>query len=191
MKRIAMFTDLHELTQTATLMIVVTSEGDQLRVSVTPTQAGDKTKPHALKPLSLLGTPTELDEYFGAALLAWQTPKKSLVEQAQDAANAEDSDDEDAKKAPSAAKSKPAPKAEKGKPGPKKKGPVQTALAADDTSTPEGTAGKSDTTEGETEFALEPAPAGEPDATTTTEPASPPAAPAPAPVVDTKTLNLF
>lgn len=81
-----MFTALHALAQSATLMIVVAAEEDQLRVSITPTQLGDKAKPHALRPLSLLATPAELDADFAAALAIWQAPKRSLIEQAQAAA---------------------------------------------------------------------------------------------------------
>lgn len=170
-----MFSDLHELAQSATLLIVVTADADQLRVSVTPTQVGDKTKPHALKPLSLLGTPAEMDADFGAALMAWQKPKKSLVQQAQDAAGADEDDD-----TPSTSKAKPAPKAEKGKPGPKKKNAIPPADPALD-------AGG----EPEPEFALEPAPVAVPGAEDTGALVEEPPPPEPAPVVDTKTLDLF
>jgi len=180
-----MFTDLHELTQTATLMIVVSNEGDQLRVSVTPTQSGDKTKAHALRPLSLVGTPAELDADFGAALLAWQSPKKSLVQQAQEAASTPDDEESESASDKPAAKPKSIAKTEKGKPGPKKKGPVQAALDKADDETKTADAGAA---EDEAEFELEPPPTApaEPEAAAEPEPA----APAPA-VVDTKTLNLF
>ena len=69
-----MFTALHALAQSATLMIVVTAEGDDLRVSITPTQAGDKTKAHKLQPLSLVAPPAELDDGFAAAIASWQAP---------------------------------------------------------------------------------------------------------------------
>ncbi|MGK5069225.1 PRTRC system protein E [Janthinobacterium sp. RT4P48] len=82
-----MFTTLHALTQSATLMIVVTAEGDDLRVSITPTQAGDKTKAHKLQPLSLVASPAELDDGFAAAIQSWQAPKLSLQQQVE-AANA-------------------------------------------------------------------------------------------------------
>jgi hypothetical protein len=38
-----MFSDLHEFAQTATLLIIVTADADQLHVRVTPTQVDDKT----------------------------------------------------------------------------------------------------------------------------------------------------
>jgi PRTRC genetic system protein E len=82
-----MFTTLHALTQSATLMIVVTAEGDDLRVSITPTQTGDKTKAHKLQPLSLVASPAELDDGFAAAIQSWQAPKLSLQQQVE-AANA-------------------------------------------------------------------------------------------------------
>lgn len=82
-----MFKDLHELAQSATLMMIIGADGDQLRVSVTPTQVGDKTKAHVLRPLSLVGTPEELDADFATALAVWQAPKMSLIEQAKAAAS--------------------------------------------------------------------------------------------------------
>ncbi|MDX8121598.1 PRTRC system protein E [Janthinobacterium sp. GMG2] len=82
-----MFTALHALTQSATLMIVVTAEGDDMRVSITPIQAGDKTKAHKLQPLSLVASPAELDDGFAAAIQSWQAPKLSLLQQVE-AANA-------------------------------------------------------------------------------------------------------
>lgn len=82
-----MFKALHALSQSATLMIVIAAEGDDLRVSITPTQAGDKTKAHKLQPLSLVASPAELDEGFAAAIASWQAPKLSLQQQVE-AANA-------------------------------------------------------------------------------------------------------
>jgi len=82
-----MFTALHALAQSATLMIVITAEDDDLRVSITPTQTGDKTKAHKLQPLSLVANPAELDDGFAAAIQSWQAPKLSLQQQVE-AANA-------------------------------------------------------------------------------------------------------
>ena len=78
-----MFTTLHALSQSATLMIVIAAEGDDLRVSITPTQAGDKTKAHKLQPLSLIASPAELDEGFAAAIASWQAPKLTLQQQVE------------------------------------------------------------------------------------------------------------
>jgi PRTRC genetic system protein E len=87
-----MFTELHSLAQKSTLMIVVTAEGDQLRVNVTPANADRKEKP-ALRPLSLIGTVEELDRDFAQALVIWQAPKKqSLLEQAAAAGDDEEGD---------------------------------------------------------------------------------------------------
>ncbi|MEF2265377.1 PRTRC system protein E [Janthinobacterium sp. LS2A] len=99
-----MFTALHALTQSATLMIVVTAEGDDLRVSITPTQASDKTKAHKLQPLSLVASPAEMDDGFAAAIQSWQAPKLSLQQQVE-AANAAGADP-----VASTASSKAAPK---------------------------------------------------------------------------------
>ncbi|MDN2675662.1 PRTRC system protein E [Janthinobacterium sp. SUN033] len=98
-----MFTTLHALTQSATLMIVVTAEGDDLRVSITPTQAGDKTKAHKLQSLSLVASPAELDDGFAAAIQSWQAPKLSLQQQVE-AANAAGAD---ASAAPTGSKAAP------------------------------------------------------------------------------------
>lgn len=179
-----MFKDLHALAQSATLLIVVTAEGDALRVSVTPTLPGDKPKAHALRPMTLLGSPEEMDADFGAALIAWQAPRKSLVEQATEAAGG-DGDSKKAatpKAAPAAA---PAAAAQKGKPGPKKK---ETAAPEpkDDKSAPEAKAPEVKPPE---EFQLEAAPAADPAAVETAPEPAPVAEPAP--VVDDKTLDLF
>ena len=175
-----MFSDLHALAQSATLLLAISAEGDQLRVSVTPTQAGDKTKPHALRPLTLLGTPTELDSDFGAALIAWQGPKQSLIEQAEAQAGVES----ESGTAKSPAKTDKADtKAAKGKPGPKKKEPASSSAdkSADEANAPAITPvddvneanGTAETT----------APSEDPAA-------NPPPALAAAPV-DTLTMNLF
>jgi PRTRC genetic system protein E len=81
-----MFTTLHELAKRATLMITVAAEGDgQLRVNVTPMPFDPKAKSNLPQPLSLLATPVEFDADFVAALSTWQAPKRSLIQQAQDA----------------------------------------------------------------------------------------------------------
>lgn len=87
-----MFQALHALAKKHTLMLVITAEDDLLRVNVTPTPADSKVS--GLRSLSLVATPEELDADFAQALATWQAPKKSLIEQAQEAA----SDDDDGKK---------------------------------------------------------------------------------------------
>lgn len=102
-----MFTSLHAIAQQATLMITIAPEGaDQLRVNVTPMPFNDKAKAQLPKPLSLLATPAEFDADFIAALEAWQAPKRSLIQQAQDASAEEP--------APAVSAAKPAGKNEKG-----------------------------------------------------------------------------
>ena len=82
-----MFTSLHALAKQATLMITIAAEGDgQLRVNVTPMPFDTKAKSNLPQPLSLLATPTEFDADFVAALSTWQAPKRTLIQQAQDAA---------------------------------------------------------------------------------------------------------
>lgn len=100
-----MFTALHALSQSATLMIVIAAEGDDLRVSITPTQAGDKTKAHKLQPLSLVASPAELDEGFAAAIASWQAPKLTLQQQVE-AANAAGTDGDAARSSEKAARQK-------------------------------------------------------------------------------------
>ena len=110
-----MFTSLHALAKQATLMITIAAEGDdELRVNVTPVPADTKTKAKLPQPLSLRATPAEFDADFIAALATWQAPKRSLLQQAQDAT---------VDAAPAAAVAKPADKApEKSKPGRKARG---------------------------------------------------------------------
>lgn len=122
-----MFTSLHALAKQATLMITVAAEGDdQLRVTVTPAPLDGKAKAGLPQPLSLVATPDEFDADFGAALATWRAPKRSLVQQAQDATGA----------ALPALASAEAPKLaapkEKGKPGRKTRGdkPATEADAA-------------------------------------------------------------
>jgi PRTRC genetic system protein E len=100
-----MFKDLHELAQDATLMITVAAEAEQLRVSVTPVYAGVKPPLGARRPLSILGTPDELDADFTAALAIWQAPRRTVLQQAQDAS--EDEQDGEAASAPAKQKNKP------------------------------------------------------------------------------------
>jgi len=97
-----MFTSLHALAKQATLMITIAAEGDdQLRVNVTPVPFDTKAKANLPQPLSLVASPAEFDADFGAALLTWHAPKRSLIEQAQAAFGA-----------PAAAPALPAPKSE-------------------------------------------------------------------------------
>lgn len=84
-----MFPELHAMAKDATLMITARAEGDQLRVSVTPTYPEGKAPAGVtpLRPLSVIGTPEELDADFASALTIWRAPKRSIIEQAQAAAD--------------------------------------------------------------------------------------------------------
>jgi PRTRC genetic system protein E len=104
-----MFTTLHALAKQATLMITIAAEGDgQLRVNVTPMPFDTKAKSNLPQPLSLLATPEEFDADFITALSTWQAPKRSLIQQAQEAAGGTSTAAAPALPAP-----KPAAKAEK------------------------------------------------------------------------------
>lgn len=119
-----MFTELHAMAKSAMLLMTATAEGDQLRVSITPTYPDGKAPAGraALRPMSLVGTPDELNADFAAALAVWQAPKRSIIEQAQAAA------DDSGEAAPVKAIEKAPPKAADAKP--KTKGTRKTAAAA-------------------------------------------------------------
>lgn len=169
-----MFTELHAMAKAATLLITASAEGDQLRVSVTPTYPDGKMPAGAptLRPLSVIGTPEELNADFAQALTIWVAPKRSILEQAEAAAG--DADDA----APGKPAAKVVAKEPKAKPGRK------TAAAtpkADDA----GTVGGPEM-DGDQASVVE-APAAE-----TPPPAAEPVAQsAPAAVVDTFTIDLF
>nr|DAP68842.1 MAG TPA: PRTRC system protein E [Caudoviricetes sp.] len=80
-----MFAALHALAQKSTLMIVLSTEGDLLRLNIAPAPNDESEQP-SIRPLSLLATPEELDRDLITALQIWQAPRKSLLEQAADAA---------------------------------------------------------------------------------------------------------
>lgn len=128
-----MFKQLHAMANAATLLITASAEGDQLRVSVTPTYPDGKVPAGAspLRPLSVIATPEELDADFAAVLAFWQAPKRSLIEQAQAAAG--DGDEGASRKAASKPAEAKAPAAQpKSKPGRKTKADAATGSGADD-----------------------------------------------------------
>lgn len=96
-----MFTELHEMAKAAMLLITATAEGDQLRISVTPTYPDGKvpTTAAALRPLSLVGTPGELNADFATALGMWQAPRRSILDQAQAQVDESNDDADDTPKA--------------------------------------------------------------------------------------------
>lgn len=127
-----MFSALQTLTQKATLLIVVSAEGELLRVNVTPTSS-DKDTGQLLHPISLLATPTELDAGFVEALYAWQAPRRSLIEQVEAAATASDESDGNAKKPATTKASKPSTSKQTTKAGKPAKPPAEQEAAADGT----------------------------------------------------------
>lgn len=184
-----MFTALHALAQSATLMIVIAAEGDDLRVSITPTLAGDKTKAHKLQPLSLVASPAELDDGFAAAIASWQAPKLSLQQQVE-AANAAGAD-ASAAPATSRASSKEAQK--RAGPGRPKKNEA-AAPGGEGSPGANDKAGQQDNTQpaGNNAGAAAAPPAGDADAEEPEEVTLPPAGnPAITAAVDTVTLDLF
>jgi PRTRC genetic system protein E len=184
-----MFKELHAMAKAATLLMTASAEGDQLRVSVTATYPEGKVPAGAtpLRPLSVVGSPDELDADFAAVLAFWQAPKKSLIEQAQAAA-----DEADDSVPGNEGKPAETPPKSKGKPGrkpgaaaaakPEVAGPADAGAAA-------GGAGEFALTvvEGQAAAALDaPAAPAAPAAETPPEPE--PVASAP---VDTFTIDLF
>jgi PRTRC genetic system protein E len=101
-----MFSAVQALAQKTTLLIVVSAEGELLRVNVTPTSTG-KDAGQLLHPISLLATPAELDAGFVEALNAWQAPRRSLIEQVEAAAAASEENDGKTKKPATTKATKP------------------------------------------------------------------------------------
>ena len=84
----SLFASLHPLAQRTTLTLLITAEGDQLRVNVTP-RANDDTKGEkTLYPLSILATPEELDRDFAEAVSIYEPSTLSVLEQARAASAA-------------------------------------------------------------------------------------------------------
>jgi PRTRC genetic system protein E len=87
-KQMSLFASLHPLAQRTTLTLLITAEGDQLRVNVTP-RANDDTKGEkTLYPLSILATPDELDRDFAEAVSIYEPSTLSVLDQARAASAA-------------------------------------------------------------------------------------------------------
>lgn len=81
-----LFQSLHELALVAPLNILISDEGGgQLRVNVTPQPTKKEQK---LWPLSVAGTPAELDEQFAEAVAVYQPGALSILDQALACASA-------------------------------------------------------------------------------------------------------
>ncbi|WP_186234210.1 PRTRC system protein E [Burkholderia gladioli] len=77
----SLFTALHDIARAANISVLISAEGDdRIRVHVTPVQSAKAEK--KLWPLSLVGTPAELDEQFAAAVAAYQPGALSVLDQA-------------------------------------------------------------------------------------------------------------
>ncbi|MFT0167529.1 PRTRC system protein E [Paraburkholderia mimosarum] len=126
----SLFQSLFPLARENALTILIVAEGDQLRVNVMPKSKDEKAQ-KTLYPLSLLGSPDELDEHFAEAVRIYAPHSQSVLDQARAASEANgNSSAAPALPAPDAA---PAPA--KGKPGRKPKNvalPAPTVDAAGD-----------------------------------------------------------
>lgn len=84
----SLFASLFPLAQKTTLTLLITVEGDELRVNVTPRPKDDAKGEKTLYPLSLLGTPDELDRDFAEAVSIYEPSTLSVLEQARAASTA-------------------------------------------------------------------------------------------------------
>lgn len=105
----SLFTSLYPLAQRTTLTLLLTAEGDQLRVNVTPRASNDAKGEKTLYPLSILATPEELDADFAEAVAIYEPSIASVIDQARAASAA----NTDSRSAPAL----PAPTRGKRKPG--------------------------------------------------------------------------
>lgn len=107
----SLFASIYPLAQKTTLTLLITAEGDQLRVNVTPRANDDAKGEKTLYPLSILAKPEELDRDFAAAVEIYEPSTLSVLDQARAASAANGN--------ASTPASLPAP-APKGKRGPKR-----------------------------------------------------------------------
>ncbi|SHK36354.1 PRTRC system protein E [Paraburkholderia terricola] len=105
----SLFASLYPLAQKTTLTLLITAEGDQLRVNVTPRAKDDAKGEKTLYPLSILATPDELDRDFAEAVAIYEPSTQSVLDQARAASAANGA----TKSTPAL----PAPTATRGKPG--------------------------------------------------------------------------
>lgn len=84
----SLFASLFPLAQKTTLTLLITVEGDELRVNVTPRPNDDAKGEKTLYPLSLLGTPDELDRDFAEAVSIYEPSTLSVLDQARAASAA-------------------------------------------------------------------------------------------------------
>ncbi|MGQ7939103.1 PRTRC system protein E [Paraburkholderia sp. D1E] len=84
----SLFVSLYPLAQKTTLTLLITTEGDQLRVNVTPHAKDDAKGEKTLYPLSILATPDELDRDFAEAVAIYEPSTQSVLDQARAASAA-------------------------------------------------------------------------------------------------------
>jgi PRTRC genetic system protein E len=99
-KQMSLFASLHPLAQRTTLTLLITAEGDQLRVNVTPRANDDAKGEKPLYPLSILATPDELDRDFAEAVSIYEPSTLSVLDQARAASAANGTIDAGAKALP-------------------------------------------------------------------------------------------
>ncbi|CAG9195759.1 PRTRC system protein E [Paraburkholderia tropica] len=111
----SLFTSLHPLARRTTLTLLITAEGDQLRVNVMPRANDDAKGEKTLYPLSLLATPEELDAEFADAVSIYEPSIASVLDQARAASAANNGTAAPALPAPGGSKRKGGrpPRAEK------------------------------------------------------------------------------
>jgi PRTRC genetic system protein E len=86
------FESIYPLAQKTTLTLLITAEGDQLRVNVTPRANDDAKGEKPLYPLSILATPAELDRDFAEAVAIYEPSTLSVLDQARAASAANSGD---------------------------------------------------------------------------------------------------
>lgn len=84
----SLFASLYPLAQKTTLTLLITAEGNQLRVNVTPRAKQDAKGEKTLYPLSILATPEELDRDFAEAVSIYEPGTQSVLDQARAASAA-------------------------------------------------------------------------------------------------------
>ncbi len=76
-----MFTELKEMAKSTSINIMISAEPEEkLRVIVMPKAAKEGENPALSTPLSLVGTPEELDEKFASIITGYTASRTSLAE---------------------------------------------------------------------------------------------------------------
>jgi PRTRC genetic system protein E len=132
----SLFASLYPLAQKTTLTLLITAEGEQLRVNVTPRVKQDAKGEKTLYPLSILATPEELDRDFAEAVSIYEPSTQSVLDQARAASTANGT----GKTAPAL----PPPGATKGRPGRKARGESNELASAKQASAANSEAGEPD-----------------------------------------------